>query len=104
MELYKASTNLSNDTLKVLQSQRQTAEVKWKLDANTSGKQLIKFTVPYVKKPLLNVLVSVDNGSILDCHHSISKFDAAGFELHILNGDPTNQMEGVITWTTMPLN
>lgn len=104
MEQYKSPLNVNHDLVKVLQTQKQSMEGTWKLDGNMSGKLAFKFAVAYTKRPLLHVVVSVDQGNVLDCHHCISNFTEKGFELHIANNDVTNQIAGSFLWHAQPIN
>lgn len=102
LEKYKSQSNLLNDTIKQLSQSKQVGESSFKLDANTSGKLLVKFPVVFSRKPLLNVCVSCESGNELEMRHTVAKLNDSGFELHVLNGDMTNQLSGSIIWVASP--
>lgn len=102
METYKSSINVLNDNFKQLSQSKQVGEFIFKMEPNTSGKSIIKFQTPYAKRPLLNVVVSCDSGSEFEMRHTIAKFDCTGFELHVINTDMTNQLQGSVQWLAQP--
>lgn len=104
IEIYDASFNVSSQNFRQNASQRQSGEIAFKLPNNKSGKSRINFQIPYQKKPELNVVISINKGSVLDCRHAIENFDNTGFTLHILNGDLVNEVSGVISWWSQPFN
>jgi hypothetical protein len=103
MEVYKSSSNLAQDAQRQLSSLKIIGEGVFKLSPNVSGKSLIKFKTPYPSKPLVQICVSVDSGSILDCSWVVSKLSQEGFELHIMNKDLTNEMVGSYVWMSSPM-
>lgn len=76
---------------------KYNGEFNFKLANNKSGKTHITFTAPFAKKPKLNVIVSINDGSVL-VRHTIEKFDNTGFILHIINTDLVNEVAGSVNW------
>lgn len=102
LEIYDSTINSQVNTQKQSSNLKQCGEFGFKLPNNKSGKVRINFPNAYVKKPQLNVIVSVTSGSELDMRYTISQFDVNGFVLHILNGDIINEIAGIVNWWSTP--
>lgn len=104
LEIFESAFNQQVNNVNQSKALKQCGEFAFKLPNNKSGKLRIAFPSAYVKKPLLNVVVSVTNGSELDMRYTIAQFDVTGFTLHLLNTDTVNELAGVVNWWSSPFN
>lgn len=102
LEIFESAFNQQVNNVNQSKALKQCGELNYKLPNNKAGKVRITFPSAYVKKPMLNVIVSVSNGSELDMRYTIAQFDVTGFTLHLLNTDTVNELAGVVNWWSQP--
>lgn len=102
LEIYDASVNVSQKKNATVQALIQSGECTFKLPPNRSGKLKVAFPNAYLKKPVLNVVPSINAGSVLDFKFVIELFNEKGFTIHLLNADLVNEMTGCINWNAQP--
>lgn len=102
MEIYSSQYNERNRLDGTHLKLKQAGEFLFKIPANNSGRVTIKFDIAFNKKPNLNVILSLTNGSESDVRHTIKNFAVTGFELDIINTDLVNEIVGTVNWFAQP--
>ena len=104
LEIFESPLNQQVTIANQSKTLKQCGEYTFRLPNNKSGKMRVTFPLAYIKKPKLDVIVSVTTGSELDMRYVIAQFDITGFTLHLINTDAVNELAGVINWWSIPSN